>query len=247
MPPIIATAPVIETLRRILDSSRRPAAARMAAAVALVLGPLGLLVGSLIGPRGEEGAAAQLALAAHFDRWVPSVVIALPSFVLLVVAVLGIGDLVRERATLLGHAGAALVLAGLFGMAVAFVAPDLTIWQMARQPHRPEMVALLQRLNGSTAFAVPRAMTRAFPLGFVVLALALHRARASSAWVAVAVALGPLLWFFAYPNRIVTTSGQVLFLVGLAAVGWRLATVARAEAPARSPTPEERRQAATLA
>lgn len=161
----------------------------------LFAAPLLLLGSAVISPAIEHDEAAQLAVVARDPGGY--YLFTLLIFVgtgLLVPAVLGLMHMLRQRAPTLANLGGSLALIGVV-IAVGDALSQLTIWQMAAPgADQAQMAALLVRVDEAPGAAlIFRIGGVSFVLGFVLLAVGLYRAKASSAGVAAGLALGALL------------------------------------------------------
>lgn len=98
----------------------------------------------------------------------------------------------------------------------------LVEWQMvAPGADRAETTALLGRIEHSTALTPILLAVALLSVGFAVLALGLHRARAVPAWAAVALAAGAFAVDvgFELPSLLVRIAGSTLTFVALATMG----------------------------
>jgi hypothetical protein len=200
---------------------------RRAAGVSLIAGPLVLLVGTTLHPPRERDEADMLArIAPHRDLWYAAHSLFLLSIVFAIPAILGLAHLVRARPGW-AHLGGTLGLLGVVPVTVV-VGLEFAVWQMAAfRADRTQMAELYSRLNDSPGIAVVLAGSLAFPLGFLVLGIALHLTRAAPLWTATLVAVAPAAFFaagLAYSAKALTIVTAAAMLAGQGAVGLRVLT-----------------------
>lgn len=160
---------------------------RRVAGAGLIGFPLAGLVAALIdADEGTDTAASELyAIAAtHSDAILVAALVFMVSAVLTVPAVGGIVHLVRGRGVSLAHVGGALVVLGGFGH-MAYATWQLMLTQVARAPDQAALVAFLDRQQ-SVMTPVLLPLLIAVPVGVLLLAIALRRARIVPQWFLVA-------------------------------------------------------------
>lgn len=159
---------------------------RMAGA-GLIGFPLAGLIAALIdADEGTDTAGSELyAIAAsHSDAILVAALVFMVSAVLTVPAVGGIVHLVRRRGVTLAHIGGALVALGAFGH-MAYATWQLMLTQVARAPDQAALVDFLDRQQAvMTPVVLP--LLIAVPVGLLLLAIALRRARLVPQWFLVA-------------------------------------------------------------
>ena len=181
------------------------------------------LVGFIVSPGLDAHAGGQLAtVAAHRDQWLISELLVMAGLVALVPAILGLMHMLREREVTLGHSGGALAMLGTLA-AVGSSAIAFVVWQMAAAgAARPEMVALLNRVDDTTAtFVMFFLAVFALPAGLVLLAFGLVRAHAVHRNMAACVAAGAIIAAvgFAASAMWMLVAGYALLMVGLGLIG----------------------------
>lgn len=148
------------------------------------------------------------------------------SFVLFVPAVLGVVHLLRNRTDYLGLLGGAFCVVG--AMAGAGM---MTIFRLN--------AVLKAGGDGDLALAIESAFKARpalpmsifmpgllFPLGFIVLAIGLYRARVSSVWLALLLALGGVLFPVRHAAGVTPAllGGDIVLLIALGWLGWQVLT-----------------------
>lgn len=203
-----------------------------------MLAPALLLASAGILPANSNDVETQLAgVARHPDRFLVSDLLGLAAQALLVPAVLGLVWLLRERRAGYGHVGGGLVVLGVTAAGVQ-TGLGLVEWQMvARGADRAEMTALLGRIERSAGLTPILLAVALLSVGFVVLALGLHRARAVPAWSAAALAVGALAVDvgFEAPSFVVRVCASAVTFVALAAMGLVVVRAAAALPPPARP------------
>lgn len=190
---------------------------RSVAGLSLIVAPLLGLVGALFLPQSTGDLGTELAtIAAHSGRWLIGEFLTLLSFLLMMVAVLGIIRLLRERAVALGHIGAALALLGLFfhGAIIGYALVEVPLVESGFE--RAQMVTFTERMYESPAFIMILAPFIAFFLGLILLAVALWRAKVAPLWVSVLI-VAALLSEFVGTDAV---SPELLFALLLVSFGW---------------------------
>jgi hypothetical protein len=196
---------------------------KMVAGLCMVCGPLLLLVGVVVHPEMDSDEATQLAVVGdHLDQWYASHLILMISLVLAFPAVLGLMHMLRERQVALGHVGGGLALLGLVSFTAIVAIDGFVVWQMAAAGDQGEMTALFQRLTDTAGIVIPiYAVSFAFALGMICLAVGLYRARAVQSWMAACLAVGAVLDAVAgaaYLGWLAIVAAAVLF-VGFGSIG----------------------------
>ncbi|HVS29390.1 MAG TPA: hypothetical protein VHE14_07540 [Solirubrobacteraceae bacterium] len=191
----------------------------------MLLAPLLLLVVASISPENSSNAQRQLTVVArHPDRWYVSDLLAILALCLLIPAIFGLMQMLRERAPRICHVGGSLALAGV--VAVAFqTALGLVEWQMIKGgADRDQMAALLHRLEQSAGVAPVLIAAGLLALGLTLLAFGLYRIGEIGLTTASAIALGAILVDVGYelPSGALTIAAAALTALGLGRVGWRL-------------------------
>lgn len=186
--------------------------------VCLVGASVGALVQYLVSPIGEgDSASAQVAAAAaHLTRMRWAVVLDLP-ILLTIPALLYVGWLAAARTSRLAAIGTGLTFAVALGAVGYLLALDPLLYAAARQPDRAAATGVVSDyLGNGVVTTVVIAYLAGHVVGFVLLAVALRRARVVPVWAAVAMGLWPLA----------EMAGGAAGVKGLAAVGYGLLVVA---------------------
>jgi hypothetical protein len=192
----------------------------------LVLAPLAYLVSTLVAPPLLSGDAEQLAaMGRELDRTYVFGLFTIVGTILLVPALVGVMQLLRERSPWLGYIGGGLVELGLL-IAIGDSFLTLVDWQMAKQAgDRTEMAALLNNLDNAagltTLFAVGGL---GIMVGGVLLGIGMLRSRTVPWWAAVAFPAGAILNIlgFSMHSLPVLDASAVLLLASLGPVAVKL-------------------------
>jgi len=163
-------------------------------AVCLVGASVGALVQYLVTPisEGDSASAQVAAAAAHLTRMRWAVVLDLP-ILLTIPALLYVGWLAGARSSRLAAIGTGLTFAVALGAVGYLLALDPLLYAAARQPDRAAATGVVSAyLGNGLVTAVVVAYLAGHVVGFVLLAVALRRARAVPVWAAVAMGLWPL-------------------------------------------------------
>lgn len=195
---------------------------RTGAGLCLISAPLAGLASALITPRFTGGMGAELAaISEHTGRWLIGEFLNLITFFLFMLAVLAVVHLLRHRSVVLGHVGGGLVLLGSFfhGVIIGFALVEVPLVESGRE--REWMIEFANGMYESTAFTMILFPFLSFFAGWILLAIALWRARVAPVWVAVAFVLAPLSEFFG-PEAVSPELMFALFLVGLGYLGFKV-------------------------
>ena len=210
---------------------------RSVAGLSLMVAPLLGLVGALFLPQSTGDLGTELAtIAAHSGRWLIGEFLTLLSFLLMMIAVLGIMRLLRERSVALGHIGAALALLGLFfhGAIIGYALVEVPL--VASGFERAQMVTFAERMYESPAFIMILAPFIAFFLGLLILAIGLWRAKVAPLWVSMLIVAG-LLSEFVGTDALSPELLFVLLLVGFGWLGWKVLRMPDAQWKGDMPAP----------
>jgi hypothetical protein len=186
--------------------------------VCLVGASVGALVQYLVSPIGAgDSASAQVAAAAaHLTRMRWAVVLDLP-ILLTIPALLYVGWLAGARTSRLTATGTGLTFAVALGAVGYLLALDPLLYAAALQPDRAAATGVVSDyLGNGVVTAVVVAYLAGHVVGFVLLAVALRRARVVPVWAASAMGLWPL----------VEMAGGAAGVRWLAAAGYGLLVVA---------------------
>jgi hypothetical protein len=195
---------------------------KMVAGACMVVAPLILLAAVIVHPASDMDEATQVAtIADNLDAWYVAHLLALIAIAVMVPAVLGLMHMMREREVAFGHVGGGLAMLGLLAFA-GIVGIELAIWQMVAGGSTREAVALLERLNGTAGITIPLVLVSfGFTLGLACMAVGLYRARAVQSWMAVSMAIGAILFGFAFATAMnwLAIVAAAFVVVGLGAIG----------------------------
>lgn len=195
---------------------------RTTAGLCLISAPLVGLASALITPRFTSGMGEELAaISEHTGRWLIGDFLTLLSFFLLIPAVFGVVHLLRARSVALGHIGGGLVLLGSYfhGAIIGFALVEVPLVESGGG--RDEMIEFANRMYESTAFSMILLPFLSFFLGWVLLAIALWRARVAPLWAAATLGVAPLSELFG-PEAISPELMWTLFLIALGYLGLKI-------------------------
>jgi hypothetical protein len=195
---------------------------RTALGLSLIAAPLVGLVSAFITPRFTGGMGAELvAISEHTGRWLISGFLNLISFFLFMLAVLGIVHLLGHRSVILGHVGGGLVLLGAFfhGAIIGFALVEVPLVESGGP--RDRMIEFVNQMYEGAAFMMILFPFLGFFLGWVLLAIALWRARAAPLWVAATLVVAPVSEFVG-PEAVSPELMLALFLIALGYLGLKI-------------------------
>lgn len=195
---------------------------RTGAGLCLIAAPIAGLASALITPRFAGGMGEELAaISEHTGRWLVGEALNLITFFLFILAVLGILHLLRHRSVVLGHVGGGLVLLGAFfhGAIIGFALVEVPLVESGGD--RDQMITFANQMYENTAFTMILLPFLSFFLGWVLLAIALWRARITPLWVVATFAVAPLSEFFG-PEAVSPELMFALFLVAFGYVGLKV-------------------------
>jgi hypothetical protein len=164
-------------------------------AVALVIGPLAVVAGSLFEVSGDDDSVATSLskIARHQGEQRVLVVVDLIAAFMLP-AMIYLMRLSRRGAPRLAIVGGAVAFVGWLGGLISLGGSDVLLYRAARLPDRSVAIGLVKSVVGDPGFVVPEA---AFIIGHLVgmllLGIALWRSRVVPAWVAGLVGIGPIV------------------------------------------------------
>lgn len=195
---------------------------RTAAGLCLIAAPLAGLVSAFVTPRFTDGMRDELAaISEHTGRWLIGEFLNLISFFLFMIAALGIMHLLRHRSVILGHVGGGLVLLGAFfhGVIIGFALVEVPLVESGSA--RGRMVEFANQMYENTAFTMILLPFLSFFLGWILLAIALWRARVVPHWVAATLVVAPLSEFFG-PEAVSPELMLALFSITLGYIGLKV-------------------------
>ena len=191
------------------------------AGVCMIGAPLLFLAAFAISPKLETASGKVLAVTAqHPDRFFISSMIAMVGVALLLGAVLGLAHMMRERGSGYGNLGGIVAVLGVLGLMAGFSVTFMT-WLMAKDGVTAADAHLLHRYNQSAPGVIIGVVGFCLALGIVVLAMGLYRAHFVDWWMAMLVAIGPVLMEVAFPAHALWMAivGSAFLLVGLGSIG----------------------------
>src|SRR5436190_12407954 len=191
------------------------------AGLCMVVGPLFVVLAFAVSPKLETAATKMLAAtAAHPDRALMSTFAAMFGVILLVVATLGLMHMMRERGAGYGNVGGGLAILGLLGVMASFSVGFL-VWQMTKDGVSAADARLLHEYNQSAGAIVIGVLGFVMAVGYVILAMGLYRAHFVDWWMAMLVAIGPVLIEVGFPAHALWLAivGSAFVLVGLGSIG----------------------------
>jgi hypothetical protein len=186
--------------------------------VCLLGASVGSFVQYLVSPisAGDSASAQVAAAAVHPTRMAWAVVLDLP-ILLLIPALVYVAWLVGARSSWLAAIGTGLTFATAMGAVGYLLALDPLVYAAAQQPrHGPAAELVAGYLGTGLVTGVVIAYLAGHVIGFIVLAVALARARTVPVWAAVALGLWP----------VVEMAGAAAGVKWLAAAGYGLLVVA---------------------
>ena len=197
---------------------------RTVAGLSLIAAPLFGLIGAALLPAFTGGMEGELAfIAAHPTRWLTGLYLDLLAWPLMLVAMMSLLHLLRERAAILGHIGGGLLLIGSFFhgavLGFQFVEAPLVVSGISHA----QIVTFSEQMYEHTAFTLLLMPFLSFYVGLVILAIALWRTQMVPLWVAGEIVAAVLVEFFG-PSAFHTLLFLGLLLI---AFGWIGLTVLR--------------------
>jgi len=206
-------------------------------AVTMVAGPALLLAGFALHPADDGSPETVLAtIAEHHDGWVAAHLLIFVAAVLLIPAALTLGRLARGRQPRVAAVGAGLVVFASVGLASAAAFEQLIGVAATLDGEAAAMARLIEAAESSIAVSMmlyPPML--AVVIGFLVLAWALHAARAIPRWAAIAMALGAVGVMVPEPGRCVGTALLLTTFVAALRRSRRSEAVGDPQASARRP------------
>jgi hypothetical protein len=214
---------------------------RTALGLCLIAAPLVGLMSALIIPRFTGGMEEELAaISEHTGRWLVGEALNLITFFLFTLAALGTLHLLRHRSVVLGHMGGGLVLLGAYfhGAIIGFALVEVPLAESGGA--RDRIVEFANGMYESIAFTIILFPFLSFFVGWILLAIALWRARVAPLWVAATLGVASLSEFFG-PEAVSPELMFALFLIGLGYLGLRVLRLSakdweRGEAPEAGPS-----------
>jgi hypothetical protein len=195
------------------------AVSRRFGAAALVIGPLGLVLGSLFAVAGDDDSVpvALARIAAH-PAGQRAVIICDLLAAFMVPAVLSLMRLTRQRAPRLTLAGGAVAFTGWLAGLISLGASDLLYDHAAQLPDHASAITLVHAVTSDAAFVIPEALFLiGHTLGLLLLGIALWRTRAVPRWAAALTGLASVLQFPVHDQAVLSACAFGLLLIGMAA------------------------------
>ena len=195
------------------------AVSRRFGAAALVIGPLGLVLGSLFQVvSDDDSVSASLAKIAAHPSGEHAVIICDLLAAFMVPAVLYLMRLSGPRAPRLTLAGGAVSFASWMAGLYSVGASDLLYLHAAQSPDRAGAVSLVHSVTGDAVFTVPAfGFIVGHMLGMLLLGIALWRSRAVPRWAAALVGLASLAQVPVHDSGVGSAVAYGLLLIGMAA------------------------------
>lgn len=191
--------------------------------LALIVGPLVMLVASIISPNADnENKLKELnSVAAHKSAYLWGSVLFLVGTLILLAASVGIIHLFRNGGVTLGQIAGSLLLVGT-AVTTAFYAFSILEYEMVNQPglNRAELAKYLHEAN-NTAAAAPLFILflLGIVLGLILLAIAAWRRGLIPIWAAILIFIGGLVGFFGGQDQTASIINSVLLLIPFVMLG----------------------------
>jgi hypothetical protein len=194
------------------------AVSRRFGAAALVIGPLGVVLGSVFAVAGDDDSVSvSLAKIAAHPSGQRAVIICDLLAAFMVPAVLYLMRLAGPRAPRLTVAGGTVAFAAWLAGLLSLGASDLLYDHAAQLPDRDSAVGLVHAVTSDAAFVIPEALFLAgHLLGLLLLGIALWRSRAVPRWAAARVGLASVVQFLVHDQSVLSACAFGL-LLGMAA------------------------------
>jgi len=210
------------------------AVSRYFGAAALLIGPLGLILGSLVAVAGDDDSVSvSLAKIAAHPSGQRAVIICDLLVAFMIPAVLYLMRLAGPRAPRLTLVGGALSFAAWLAGLISLGASDLLYDHAAQLTDRASAVALVHAVTSDAAFVIPEALFLAgHVLGLLLLGIALWRSRAVPRWSAALVGLASVVQFLVHDQAVLSACAFGLLLIGMAACAVTLLRSPAEPAPA---------------
>jgi hypothetical protein len=185
--------------------------------LALILGPLAMLVAAIITPNTDnDNKLKELnSVAAHKSAYLWGSVLFLVGTLALLAASVGIIHLFRNRRVTLGQIAGSLLLVGT-AATTAFYAFSVVEYEMVNQPglNRAELANYLDKANNTAAGAPLFILFLVgIVLGLILLAVAAWRRKLIPVWAAIMIFIGGLFAFFGGQDQGASIIDGVLLLI----------------------------------
>jgi hypothetical protein len=198
---------------------------RTAAGLALIVGPILLLIGSAITTLGGDDTAEYVAeVATRRGAEEASGVLGILGFALLIPGIIGALNLLRGRGVVLGHVGGTLTVLGLACFSALIAGSFWDVAGTASGADTQAYVDISERLEDVTGaiiiFVVALGGTL---LGLILLAAGFIRARTVPLYAPILIILGIIVVGpLSGDSRVVSIVGNLLLLGGLGTIGLTL-------------------------
>jgi drug/metabolite transporter (DMT)-like permease len=211
--------------------------------LALIVGPLVMLVSAIISPDTDnDNKLKELnSVAAHKSAYIVSAVLFLLGSLILIAASVGIIHLFRGRRVTLGQIAGSLLLLGT-AVTTAFYAFTIVEYEMVNRPglDRAQMAKYLDKANNTTS-GLPLFILfiLGLVLGLILLAIAARRAKLIPTWAAILIVVGGLFAFFGQSTA-ANIIDNVLLLIPFVILGRAVLSMSDEEWDApREPAPRQ--------
>jgi hypothetical protein len=191
--------------------------------LALIVGPLLMLVSAIITPTTDnDNKLKELnSVAAHKSAYLWGSVLFLLGTLTLLAASVGIIHLFRNRRVTLGQIAGSLLLVGT-AVTTAFYAFSIVEYEMVNQPglNRAELAKYLHESN-MTAAGAPLFILFiiGIVIGLILLAIAAWRGKLIPIWAAILIVLGGVVAFFGGQDQTSSIINGVLLLIPFVVLG----------------------------
>src|SRR2546421_3629276 len=191
--------------------------------LALIAGPLVMLVGSLVSPNTDnDNKVKELnKVAAHKSAYLVGSLLFLLGTLILLAASVGIIHLFRDRRVTLGQVAGSLLLVGT-AVTTAFYAFSIVEYEMVNQSglNRDELAKYLHKANNTAAGAPLFILfVLGIVLGLILLAIAARRRRLIPIWTSILIVIGGLFAFFGGQSQGANIVDNVLLLIAFVVLG----------------------------
>ena len=198
---------------------------RTAAGLALIIGPLLLLINSLITTMGggDDQRAYLAEVAKRRGAEEASAVIGIFGFVLVALGILGALKLLRRRGVVLGHIGGLLAVLGMLFFLVLLSSSFYDVAATAPGVDTNAYVRVSESIEDRVGPIIILAVALLGTLiGLVLLAIAFFRARTVPVWVGPLLIVGIILVFVSEDSRVLSALASLALLGAFGTVGVQL-------------------------
>ena len=201
---------------------------RTVGGLCLIVAPVLFAVAEITFPGGDGSPVDQLTAASqHRNLMLADIFLGLVAAILFIPAFFALLHVVRERGVVLAHIGAVLAVTGVALAHLALAGLQLMLWAMASPGvDRAAMVSFLNKTSQTPA-ALPLVLGHElFALGVIVLGIAVWRSGFGYRWAGPLASLGVILDIVlgtvGAPDLVASVVSDGLFVVGFAAIGYRV-------------------------